>query len=61
LLLDNARVHDNFVAHGVNGVLNLGRGQIEGETASMLVLKRALIGPAAKGWNCRTGSPAPPA
>ena len=37
LLLDNARVHDNFVAHGVNGVLNLGRGRIEGETASMLV------------------------
>ena len=37
LLLDNARVHDNFVAHGVNGVLNLGRGRIEGETASMLI------------------------
>ena len=37
LLLDNARLHDNFVAHGVNGVLNLGRGRIEGETASMLV------------------------
>ena len=37
LLLDNARLHDNFVAHGVNGILNLGRGRIEGETASMLV------------------------
>jgi len=37
LLLNNARLHDNFVAHGVNGVLNLGRGRIEGETASMLV------------------------
>ncbi len=37
LLVKNARVHDNFVAHGVNGVLNLGRGSIEGETASILV------------------------
>lgn len=36
-LVKNARMHDNFVAHGVNGVLNLGRGSIEGETASTLV------------------------
>lgn len=37
LLLENARMHDNFVANGVSGVLNLGRGRIEGDTASMLV------------------------
>lgn len=37
LLVANARVTDNVVAHGVNGVLNLGRGRIQGETASMLV------------------------
>ena len=37
LLIDNARVHDNFVANGAAGVLNLGRGRIEGETASLMI------------------------
>ncbi len=37
LLVDNARVQDNVISHGVNGVLNLGRGRIEGDASSMLV------------------------
>jgi hypothetical protein len=37
LLLDKARVQDNFVAHGVNGVLNLGRGRIEGDSVAINV------------------------
>lgn len=37
LLLDEARVQDNFVGQGVNGVLNLGRGHIEGESVAVNV------------------------
>lgn len=37
LLLDNARVHDNFVAHGVDGILNLGRGRIDGDSVAIQV------------------------
>lgn len=37
LLLDNARVHDNVVAHGVNGILNLGRGRVEGDSMAIRV------------------------
>ena len=37
LLLDKARLHDNVVTHGVDGVLNLGRGRIEGESLAIQV------------------------